>query len=253
MSQTQLNAKITQKPRHVALVMDGNGRWAKARGLERYEGHAAGVQALRETLKAASKLGIEYLTAYTFSLENWNRPADEINALMMLLVKAINEELVALMDNKVRLMAIGDLERLPQEARSALEACINETAQNEGICLILALSYSSRWELTDAAKRLASKIEKKELKANEINESHLEAMLQTAQLPPLDLFIRTGGEKRLSNFLLWQAAYAELYFTDTLWPDFGADELEKALVDFGMRERRFGRISEQIEQLDTLE
>ncbi len=237
---------IASVPRHIALVMDGNGRWAKMRGKERYEGHAAGVDALRVVLRAAADYGVEYLTAYTFSTENWNRPEEEVRALMGLFVTAIMNELLDLMENNVRLLAIGDFDRLPEDVRTSLEQGIRKTAGNTGLSLVLALSYSSRWELTDTARRLAVQVRDGAIAPEDIDESLISGQLSTGAIPDPDLFIRTGGEKRISNFLMWQMAYTELVFTDTLWPDFNADCLRQAIEEYSSRERRFGKTSEQI-------
>lgn len=233
-------------PRHIALVMDGNGRWAKMRGKERCEGHVAGVNALRVALRAAAGCGVEYLTAYTFSTENWNRPEEEVRALMGLFVAAIMNEMLDLMTNNIRLLAIGDFSRLPEDVRESLEKGIRETAANTGLTLVLALSYSSRWEMTDAIRRLARKVRDGSVEPEDINVDLVSDHLSTAGIPDPDLFIRTGGEKRISNFLMWQMAYTELFFTDTLWPDFDADCLKAAIEEYSSRERRFGKTSEQI-------
>lgn len=234
-------------PRHIALVMDGNGRWAKKRGLERYEGHIAGVESLRTVLRTAADLGVDYLTAYTFSTENWNRPKEEVDALMSLFVSAIMNEMLELMENNVRLLAIGDFSRLPNDVRLSLEQGIRKTSANTGLSLVLAVSYSSRWELTDTMRRMALMAQKGELDPNEINETVVSEQLSTAGIPDPDLLIRTGGEKRISNFLMWQLSYTELLFLDTLWPDFDAECFRSAIQEYSSRERRFGKTSEQIE------
>lgn len=233
-------------PQHVAIIMDGNGRWAKARGKDRSYGHQEGVVSVRKVVEAAAVIGLKYLTVYTFSTENWNRPDDEVRALMQLLVSAISKETPVLMKNNVRLMAIGDLSQLPDEAYDTLQSCIDETSVNTGTTLVLALSYSSRWELTDAIRQLAEKIKEDKLNPEEITELAVSKQLMTRDIPDPDLLIRTGGEKRLSNFLLWQLSYAELYFTNVFWPDFRENELYEAILYYQQRERRFGKTSEQI-------
>ncbi len=230
-------------PRHVAIIMDGNGRWAKQRGLPRSEGHIKGQDSLRETLRAAAEFGVEVLTVYAFSTENWNRPQEEVDALMELLVHAIQVETPDLDKEGVRLQAIGDLSRLPEKARVSLANCIEELSGNSRITLVLALSYSSRDELV----RMARQLVQSNTSVEDINEDFISQTLDTKGLPELDLMIRTGGEARISNFLLWQSAYAELYFTDLYWPDFGREALLDALNDYSTRERRFGKTSEQIE------
>lgn len=229
-------------PRHIAIIMDGNGRWAKSQGQERIFGHFNGVEAVRESLKACVELGVEYLTLYAFSTENWNRPKDEVDALMDLLVKTIVNEINELQENDVKLWAIGDLDNLPDACRNELKKGIDETAGNKKIQLNLALSYSSRWEITRAVQRIVEA----GTPANEITSQMISANLETAGMPDPELMIRTSGEKRISNYLLWQIAYAELYFTDTFWPDFNKEELFKAVYDFQNRERRFGKTSEQL-------
>ncbi len=233
-------------PQHVAIIMDGNGRWAKARGQERYVGHQEGVVAVRKVVEAASDLGIKYLTMYTFSTENWNRPIEEVHALMSLMVAAIKRETPDLMKNNVRLDAIGDLSRLPEDARRTLQECIDETSVNSGTTVILALSYSSRWEITQAVKQIAEEVKSGKMSIEQISEDTVSAHLTTKHIPDPDLLIRTGGEQRLSNFLLWQLSYAEFYFTDTFWPDFRKEELYGAILYYQQRERRFGKTSEQL-------
>jgi undecaprenyl diphosphate synthase len=233
-------------PRHVAIIMDGNGRWAKERQKERAFGHSEGVVSVRKVLEAATEIGLEYLTVYTFSTENWGRPAEEVVALMALLVSAIERETPDMMKNNIRLRVIGDLNRLPQQVRSALDGCIRTTAGNTGTTLVLALSYSARWEITQAARRLAEEVATDRLKAENITEEVFATYLTTHGIPDPDLLIRTGGEKRISNFLLWQASYAELYFTDIFWPDFRKEQLYEAIRSYQQRERRFGKTSEQL-------
>jgi undecaprenyl diphosphate synthase len=235
-------------PVHIAIIMDGNGRWAKKRGFMRTLGHEKGVDAVRETVEAATELGIRYLTLYAFSTENWNRPKYEIDALMKLLVKSVHKERKTFMDNNIRLMAIGDLGNLPSKSYGELMKAIEDTSGNTGLRLVLALSYSSRWEIVEAARSLARKVSDGTLNAEEINIDSFAASLTTASIPDPELLIRTSGEYRVSNFLLWQIAYSELYFTPVLWPDFSKEELYRAVIDYQGRERRFGMTSEQIKQ-----
>jgi undecaprenyl diphosphate synthase len=233
-------------PQHVAIIMDGNGRWAKAKGLDRSFGHQEGVVSVRKIVETANDLGIRYLTMYTFSTENWNRPEEEVQALMSLLVLAIKRETPDLMKNNVRLMAIGNLDRLPSDARATLMECISETSANTGTTVILALSYSARWEITEAVKRLAKEAIDKKINPDDITESVVSSYLTTQGIPDPDLLIRTGGEQRISNFLLWQLSYAEFYFTNKYWPDFREEELYEAILYYQQRERRFGKTSEQL-------
>ncbi|MDE6378643.1 MAG: isoprenyl transferase [Duncaniella sp.] len=234
-------------PRHVAIIMDGNGRWAKSRGMDRSLGHAEGVKTVRRITETASRLGIGYLTLYTFSTENWNRPQAEVDALMSLIVIAIERETPDLIKNNVRLQMIGDITRLPAEARERLEACIARTSACTGLTLVLALSYSGRWELQRAARLFAEDVAAGRVKPSDMDsDSTLERYLTTAGMPDPDLLIRTGGDHRISNFLLWQIAYSEIYVTDTYWPDFSSDDFMKALENFNSRERRFGLTSEQL-------
>ncbi len=237
---------LKRVPKHVAIIMDGNGRWAKERGEDRSYGHRYGVDSVRTITEAASELGISYLTMYTFSTENWNRPKEEIAALMSLLVMAIERETPDLMKNNVRLEAIGDMSYMPDEVRSRLDQCIAQTANNTGVTLILALSYSARWELTEAMRQLGKQIAQGELVPDTITDEDIHKVLTTASFPDPDLLIRTGGEQRISNFLLWQIAYAELYFTDTYWPDFDKEAFYEAIATYQNRERRFGKTSEQL-------
>jgi undecaprenyl diphosphate synthase len=233
-------------PEHIAIIMDGNGRWAKRKGNERVFGHKNGVKAVRETVEAAAELGIPYLTLYAFSTENWNRPRTEIDALMSLLVNTLDSETKTLMENNIRLLTIGDLESLPNRVRIHLQRTIDKTAGNTGTRLVLALSYSARWEILDAIKSIARQVEKGELTSRELSCDVITNNLQTRNIPDPELLIRTSGEYRISNFLLWQIAYAELYFTQTLWPDFRKEDLYEAICNFQNRERRFGKISEQV-------
>ena len=238
-------------PVHIAVIMDGNGRWAKKRGLMRTIGHEKGVDAVREVVEAATELGVKYLTLYAFSTENWNRPKYEIDALMKLLVKYVNKERKTFMDNNICLMAIGNLDNLPQKSREELLKVIDDTSGNTGLKLVLALSYSSRWEILEAARSLAKKVNDGLLSIDEINNETFNDVLTTASIPDPEMLIRTSGEYRVSNFLLWQIAYSELYFTSTLWPDFTREEFYKALIDYQGRERRFGMTSEQINKPKT--
>lgn len=226
--------------------MDGNGRWAKQRGKLRTFGHNKGVKAVRETVECAAEMGIGYLTLYAFSTENWSRPQVEVNALMTLLVKTINKETKTLMDNDIRLNAIGDMESLPKGCYRELLEAIEKTKDNKRMTLTLALSYSSKWELVRAIKAIAKNVKSGKLDADAIDESTIDEHLCTLGIPDPELLIRTSGEQRISNFLLWQIAYAELYFTDKLWPDFDRTDFEKAIIDYQGRERRFGKISEQV-------
>jgi undecaprenyl diphosphate synthase len=235
-------------PVHVAIIMDGNGRWAKLRGLPRPVGHRQGVESVRAIITAAPELGIKVLTLYAFSTENWKRPALEVQALMGLLKSFLKSELAALHANNVRVRCIGQIERLPPEVRRILEQAIAQTASNTGLVLNLALSYGGRAEITGAARQLAAECSAGRLQPEEITEELLAARLDTAGLPDPDLLIRTGGESRLSNFLLWQLSYAEIYITETLWPDFRKEQLQLALDDFRGRQRRFGRTPEQVEK-----
>ena len=233
-------------PAHIAIIMDGNGRWAKARGLDRSEGHKEGVEAIRRVVKAASATSVKYLTLYAFSTENWRRPADEVSGLMDLMVYALTRETAELKKNGVRIVAIGNVERLPDNVREILQECIQETAGGRRLTLVIALSYSSKWELTEAVRKISDDIEAGILRKEDISEDTICNYLTTRDLPDPDLLIRIGGEQRISNFLLWQSAYTELYFCDTYWPDFKEEEFYKAIVDYQLRERRFGKTSEQL-------
>ena len=233
-------------PRHVAIIMDGNGRWAKRQGLARMFGHRQGVETVHNITELAAELGIKYLTLYAFSTENWNRPKEEVDALMSLLVDTIAKETPTLMKNNIRLQTIGDLGRLPQATRDKFLACIAQTSANTGLTLVIALSYSARWELIQVTKKVAQAVKEGRLLLEDINEEVIGNYLTTCDLPDPDLLIRTSGELRISNFLLWQLAYAELYFTNCLWPEFTAEEFYRAIVDYQHRERRFGKTSEQI-------
>ena len=236
----------SQLPRHVAMIMDGNGRWARQRGQERGAGHAEGISTVRRVTELSSDLGIGYLTLYAFSTENWNRPREEVDTLMYLIGWAIERELPDLIRNNVRIHLIGDIDRVPAEARLKLEGSRDKTAHCTGLNLGICISYSSRWEITRAARDLARKAAEGKLDPDNIREEDIAAHLATFPFPDPDLLIRTGGEKRISNFLLWQIAYSELFFTDILWPDFGKEEYAEALLQYQQRERRFGKTSEQI-------
>lgn len=240
------NIDLSRVPRHVAVIMDGNGRWAKSKQMERTAGHAEGVNTVREITEIASDLGVGYLTLYAFSTENWNRPQAEVDALMHLIVVAIENETPALLRNNVRLTMIGDFDRMPAEALKRLRKCMDDTAHCTGLNLVLALSYSARWELTRAVKLIAEEVENGKLNPADITDATVEEHLTTAGMPDPDLLIRTGGDMRLSNFLLWQVAYAEFYITPTYWPDFGKADFCKAILAYQNRERRFGLTSEQI-------
>lgn len=233
-------------PQHVAIIMDGNGRWAKQQGEDRIFGHHEGVNSVREIVEACGEIGVKYLTLYAFSTENWNRPKEEVEALMELLVSTISLEAPNLHQKGVRLQVIGDVESLPASCQAELQQSIELTENNRQVTLILALSYSSKWEITDAVKRIAQKVEKGELKINDINARLIDEHLNTKNYPDPELMIRTSGENRISNFLLWQLAYAEFYFTDVLWPDFRKNEFFKAILAYQNRERRFGKTSDQL-------
>tara|TARA_B100000683_G_scaffold277630_1_gene337520 strand:- start:8591 stop:9379 length:789 start_codon:yes stop_codon:yes gene_type:complete len=233
-------------PEHVAIIMDGNGRWAKQKGKLRVFGHKNGVKAVQSTIEGAARVGIKYVTLYAFSTENWNRPKLEVNALMELLVDTIKKEVKTLNKNKIRLKAIGNLDSLPQNAKMKLQEAIQETAHNDHMTLVLALSYSAKWEIVNAVKQIVRDHDSGKLSMNDINETCIEEALSTNGMPHPELMIRTSGEHRISNFLLWQLAYAELYFTPKLWPDFREDDLYEALLSYQRRERRFGKTSEQI-------
>lgn len=233
-------------PKHIAIIMDGNGRWAKQRNQDRTFGHFEGVVSVRAIIEAAAKLNIAYVTLYTFSTENWNRPQEEIDALMDLMVQSIVKETPDLISNNIRLQTIGDISRLPQKTREALEQCIEDTSISTGLTLVLAVSYSARWEITEAVKAIAADLNNNII--DSVEESTIDKYLTTRNIPDPDLLIRTGGECRISNFLLWQSAYSELYFTDVLWPDFREEALFDAIIDYQGRERRFGKTSEQVQE-----
>ncbi|MFL0681631.1 MAG: isoprenyl transferase [Algoriphagus aquaeductus] len=237
---------LTNIPKHIAIIMDGNGRWAKKKGAMRIFGHRHAIQAVKDSIEGADKLGVKYLTLFSFSTENWSRPQDEVKALMELLVKTIIDEISQMMNNNIRLDAIGDLESLPPSAYEKLMEAKKLTASNNGLTVILALSYSGQWEMAQAAKRIAQKVSEGKLKPEEITQQTLADHLDTAGIPDPELMIRTSGEFRISNFLLWQLAYTELYFTPVLWPDFRREHLFAAVEDYQKRERRFGKTGEQV-------
>lgn len=232
-------------PRHIAIIMDGNGRWATERNKPRSFGHQAGVETVRRITSECTRLGVKYLTLYTFSTENWNRPSDEIAALMGLVLTSLEDEIF--MKNNVRFQVIGDIGRLPSAVAEKLRETIEHTSKNDAMTMVVALSYSARWELTEATKQIAAKVQKGELKIDDIDENIINGHLCTNFMPYPDLLIRTGGEFRISNYLLWQVAYSELYFCDTYWPDFNESDLHKAIIDYQSRQRRFGKTEKQIE------
>lgn len=232
-------------PQHIAIIMDGNGRWATERGKPRSYGHQAGVETVRRITSECTRLGVKYLTLYTFSTENWNRPETEIAALMGLVLSSLEDEIF--MKNNVRFKVIGDIERLPVEVQRKLQETINHTAGNTAMTMVVALSYSSRWEITKAMKDIAKKAVDGQLSVDDITEDTVSQSLTTASIPDPDLLIRTGGELRISNYLLWQIAYSELYFCDTFWPDFNEADLHKAIADYQHRQRRFGKTGKQVE------
>ncbi|MDR1729892.1 MAG: isoprenyl transferase [Prevotellaceae bacterium] len=233
-------------PRHVAVIMDGNGRWAKSKGEDRIFGHQNGVDSVDQVSEAAGEIGVKYLTLYAFSTENWNRPEAEVDALMGLLVDAIKNNVRKMMKNNVRLLVIGDINRLPQMTREKLQDAMSETGQNTGLNLVLALSYSSRWEILNATKKIAQSVKEGKIQIEDIDETLFSDNLTTVGIPDPDLLIRTSGELRISNFLMWQLSYSELYFTDICWPEFKKEPFFEAIVDYQKRERRFGKTSEQI-------
>jgi undecaprenyl diphosphate synthase len=246
MSSLLKDIDLNKLPAHIAIIMDGNGRWAKTHGKPRVFGHKNGVLSVREVTEASAELGISYLTLYAFSTENWSRPSFEVNALMALLVDTVKRELSTLNKNNIRLQAIGDLSKLPDMTRKTLLEGIEQTKNNTRMTLILALNYSSRWEIVEAVKKIATQVKDGLLSANDITSDIFSEYLTTKDIPDPELMIRTSGEHRISNYLLWQAAYAELYFTSVLWPDFRKEHFYQAILDFQGRERRFGKISEQL-------
>ena len=243
-----LKSKINKEklPRHIAIIMDGNGRWAKQKGMPRVFGHRSGVKSVREATEAAAEIGVEYLTLYAFSTENWSRPLSEVNALMGLLVDTIKKEVKTLNENSIRLQAIGDISKLPTKSYKALLQAMDDTAANSRMTLVLALNYSAKWEILEAVRKLSSSAKSGNIEPESIDEEVFSNALSTKGMPDPELLIRTSGETRISNFLLWQIAYSELYFTQTLWPDFRKDDLYQAIIDFQNRERRFGKTSEQL-------
>jgi undecaprenyl diphosphate synthase len=242
------NINKNQIPKHVAVIMDGNGRWAKKNGLIRTIGHSNGVKSVREVVEASTELGISILTLYAFSSENWNRPRLEVNALLELLVKSLNKELPTFQKNNIRLEAIGEIHSLPKYCHKILQETIQKTSKNTGLKLVLALSYSSKLEILNSVKKIAQKVADKKINPEDITEDIISKELYTANYPDPDLLIRTSGEFRISNFLLWQIAYAELYFSPKLWPDFKKDDFFEAIIEFQGRERRFGKTAEQIKR-----
>lgn len=242
------NIDLQKVPQHIAIIMDGNGRWAKQQGENRIYGHYEGVNSVRDVVEAAGEVGVKYITLYAFSTENWNRPKEEVDALMELLVSTISAETPQLNKKNVRLQAIGNLKSLPPACLAELNESIDLTSRNTGLTLVLALSYSSKWELIDAVKHIAFDAKNGNLNIDDISEKHIEQYLCTKHIPDPELMIRTSGEHRISNFLLWQLAYAEFYFTETLWPDFRKEDLYEAILNFQNRERRFGKTSEQLTQ-----
>lgn len=237
---------VQKLPRHIAIIMDGNGRWAKKKGNERVFGHRSAIKAVRDATEGSAELGVEFLTLYAFSTENWRRPKAEVNALMLLLVETIRKETATLMDNDIRLMAIGNLDRLPKNIQSRLNETMKMTENNTRMTLTLALSYGARADMLSATQKLARQVQEGKIKAEDITEEVFSSQLSTAFAAEPELLIRTSGEHRISNFLLWEIAYAEIYFTTKLWPDFRREDLYEAIIDFQGRERRFGKISEQI-------
>jgi undecaprenyl diphosphate synthase len=237
---------LNRLPRHIAIIMDGNGRWAKEKGEDRLFGHMHGVESVRNIVEGCAELGVQYLTLYAFSTENWDRPEDEVTGLMELLVDTIRQEVPTLNKNNIRLHVIGDMDMLPANARKELGEALEETSKNTGLKLVMALSYSSRWEIKDAVKRLAGDVKEGSLSVEDITEDKFRQYLSTRNFPDPELMIRTSGEFRISNFLLYQMAYTELYFTDTRWPDFRKENLYEAIINFQGRERRFGKTSEQV-------
>jgi len=239
---------IPTTPTHIALIMDGNGRWAKQRGLPRIAGHRKGKEAARKIIEAAAERNIRYLTLFAFGTDNWQRPEDEVHQLMELFLLALQDEVEDLHKNNIRIRFIGERERFNADLLEGIESAERLTRENTGMCLIVAVSYSGRWDITQAAKSLANKVKCNEITPEEIDSTMLSSFLSTADIPEPDLFIRTSGEKRVSNFLLWELAYTELFFTDVLWPDFDQDDLDEAIAFYATRERRFGHTTEQLEQ-----
>ena len=246
MSDVKEKIVLNTLPRHVAVIMDGNGRWAKRKGAARIFGHKNAIKAVRDVTEGCAELGVEYLTLYAFSTENWERPAEEVSSLMQLLVLTIRNELKTLLSNNVKLTTIGSIESLPGNCQRELAEAMEMTKDNTGLTLVLALSYSGRWEITEAIKKIAEKVQMGVLHAEDVDQHLVATHLQTKNIPDPELLIRTSGELRISNFLLWQIAYTEIYITEKLWPDFRKEDLNEAILSFQQRERRFGRISEQV-------
>ena len=246
---TETKIDMNRVPRHIAIIMDGNGRWATERGKERSYGHQAGVESVRKITSECTRLGVKYLTLYTFSTENWNRPADEVAALMGLVLTSLEDEIF--MKNNVRFRVIGDMGRLPAEVRAKLEETMEHTKTNSAMTMVVALSYSSKWEIANAVRNIASEVAEGKIRVEDIGEDTVSAHLQTCFMPDPDLLIRTGGEVRISNYLLWQIAYSELYFCDTYWPDFDESCLHKAIASYQSRQRRFGKTEAQVENDDN--
>ncbi len=240
---------LSKLPKHIAVIMDGNGRWAKSKGASRIFGHQNGVKSVKDTVEAAAELGVQYLTLYAFSTENWSRPAEEVQALMELLIKTIYDETPTLNKNNIRLLAIGDIKSLPAKCQQQLADAMKETSKNTRLNLVLALSYSAQWEILNAVKQISQEVKDGKITSEQINENLFESHLSTAGMPHPELMIRTSGEHRISNFLLWQLAYAEFYFTDVFWPDFRREDFYKAIISFQQRERRFGKTGEQVKQV----
>jgi undecaprenyl diphosphate synthase len=249
---TKENINLDKLPKHIAIIMDGNGRWAEKRGNQRIFGHKNAVAAVRDTVEASAELGVGYLTLYAFSTENWKRPKSEVDALMSLLVSTIHAETKTLTDNNIRLHTIGNIASLPSRVQEQLKQAIQITSGNTGLNLVLALSYGSRWEIINAIKKLTADLKDEKIESQDINESMFGNYLDTAGFPDPELIIRTSGEYRMSNFLLWQIAYSELYFTPTLWPDFRREHLFEAILSFQNRERRFGKTTEQIKSISNV-
>lgn len=240
---------LSNIPEHIAIIMDGNGRWAKAKGLPRTAGHVEGVNTVKKITEEATRLGVKYLTLYTFSTENWNRPIEEVEALMNLVLTNLEEEIF--MKNNVRFRMIGEMDRLPASVQKRLNECIEKTSVNTGMTMVIALSYSSRWEIARAARMIAEEVKAGTLDAQDISDKTIDKHLTTSFMPDPDLLIRTGGELRISNYLLWQCAYSEFYFCDTFWPDFDEKCLRKAIEEYQMRQRRFGKTGDQVSQEDN--
>ena len=240
-----MNIDKNNIPQHIAIIMDGNGRWATERGKDRSFGHQAGVETVRRITSECTRLGVKYLTLYTFSTENWNRPSDEVASLMGLVLSSLEDEIF--MKNNVRFRVIGDIKRLPEAVQQKLQETMDHTAMNTAMTMVVALSYSSRWEITETTRTIAQKVKNNEISIEDINEDLITRHMNTSFMPDPDLLIRTGGELRISNYLLWQIAYSELYFCDTYWPDFSEDDLHKAINSYQQRQRRFGKTEEQVE------